>query len=69
MWLPAPCEWLDPPPWECELLPESLLLLSDDFDSEELELEEPESESDDDDELSLLEELPFDLLPGAEPDP
>ena len=42
-----------------------LLLLSDDFDSEEVELEEAES----DDELSLLEELSLDLVVGAEPDP
>jgi len=42
-----------------------LLLLSDDFDSEEDELEESES----DDELSLLEELPLDLLPDDDPEP
>jgi hypothetical protein len=42
-----------------------MLLLSDDFDSEEVELEETES----DDELSLLEELPLDLVPGEDPEP
>jgi len=47
-----------------------LLLLSDDFDSEEVELEEVElEEAESDDELSLLEELSLDLVVGAEPDP
>jgi|TARA_B110000438_G_scaffold42535_1_gene42392 hypothetical protein len=42
-----------------------LLLLSDDFDSEEDELEESES----DDVLSLLAGLPLDLLPDDDPEP
>jgi hypothetical protein len=64
VWLPAPCEWLDPP-WESEL-PLSLLLLLDFLLSEDDELEEsPESDL-----SELFDELPFDDdLAEPEPDP
>lgn len=64
MWLPAPWEWLAPP-WECECPPSPPLpLLSDELESDD-ELDESES----DELLVLLDELPFDFVPGAEPLP
>ncbi len=64
MWLPAPCEWLDPPLDEAE----SLLLSEDDEDDDESEDDELD-ESESDESLELLEELPLALLPGLDPEP